>query len=348
MTRTREIYQSFGGSLLAGCLLLMAACSDGQEPLADAASGGNLRLAAVTRTDGSTPLEEDGSQVRLFIASQDALVSSAGGTFIFSGGSWSSTASVKENSQYYLYGYLANTAGITVTASEPAEGDFSAGADLTFTGLPAITADDICVIVGVEQVDSKGAPWNVTEGSYGYLSKTDDQNYVNLLLDHLYSQLKLQFRVGDSYAGLREIHLKEVKLTATYAAGSATVSLRSGSGIGTPVYTIPTGNTEYDVLAASASEVILTTDAASAVLGTFCCIPDVFSSDGSTLKLTSTYDVYDRKGNKIAERTADNKLAVTGMARGKSRTLTLTVEPTYLYILSDDDLDNPSIIVSSE
>jgi len=331
--------------LLTGCLLNLLACSDEQDTQNGAQPDGNLRLAAVTRAgEDYYPLTEYGSRIGLIIATADGIASS-NGVFSYADAAWSSTASVRENTQYYIYGYLTNTntSGITTTATKPAGGDFSGGADLALSGLPVITGDDICIIVGVEKVNSMNALWNVTEGSYGYLSTTVDENYVNLLLDHLYTKFTLQFCIGSVYAELREIRLKTVKLSTTSdETASAVVSLRSGFGIGTPVFTLSNGSFDFDMLP---EEKLLTTT--PALTGTTAyCVPNIF--EGSTLKLTSTYDVYDRKGNKIAERTAENKIAVTGMAPGKSCQLTLTVEPTYLYILSDDDLDNPSIIVSSE
>jgi hypothetical protein len=40
--------------------------------------------------------------------------------------------------------------------------------------------------------------------------------------------------------------------------------------------------------------------------------------------------------------------ALASMRRGKKTSLTLTVEPTYLYQLSEDELDNPTIVVKGE
>jgi hypothetical protein len=68
----------------------------------------------------------------------------------------------------------------------------------------------------------------------------------------------------------------------------------------------------------------------------------------STLSIVSTYDVYDKKGNKIREDCkATNSLAsmLNGIQRGKKRPIKLTVNPTYLYVLSDPDLDNPTITI---
>ena len=48
---------------------------------------------------------------------------------------------------------------------------------------------------------------------------------------------------------------------------------------------------------------------------------------------------------------AVNSLAgidLSALTRGKKTTLVLTVEPTYLYQISDDELDNPSISLKVE
>ena len=65
------------------------------------------------------------------------------------------------------------------------------------------------------------------------------------------------------------------------------------------------------------------------------------------LNLVCTYDVYNKKGTKVRENcVAENDLSglkdVT-IARGKKVVVNLTVEPTYLYQLSEDELDNPTI-----
>ena len=75
--------------------------------------------------------------------------------------------------------------------------------------------------------------------------------------------------------------------------------------------------------------------------------------------LVSQYDVYDTKGNLIREnQTAANKIninqifstqliTVTEFERGTRYTLKLKVNPTYLYMLSEPDLDNPTVEVGS-
>ena len=71
----------------------------------------------------------------------------------------------------------------------------------------------------------------------------------------------------------------------------------------------------------------------------------------TTLILTSTYDVYDTQGNKTRENCqATNTMVLkdlhtelTYTQRGKRYTINMTIQPTYLYVLSDSDLNNPTV-----
>ena len=62
------------------------------------------------------------------------------------------------------------------------------------------------------------------------------------------------------------------------------------------------------------------------------------------LSLVIDYDIYDKRGNKIAERTATNALAnpLEELLRGEERTLQINIDPSYLYDLS---LNDPPIVV---
>ena len=58
--------------------------------------------------------------------------------------------------------------------------------------------------------------------------------------------------------------------------------------------------------------------------------------------------VYDRKGNLIRKGCeATNKIPDLEASRGQRVQLNLTVNPTYLYVLSDPDLDNPTVKVEN-
>ncbi len=345
------------GSLLM--LLLTVACaSDSETDLRQ--QGSQLRLAGVTRADGDAERINEGN-IRLFIA-KAGTDNPASGSFTNNDAKdgWVNQGlSVDENTQYYMYGFMPAKLGNADIACgiSAADGDYAKGANLTFTGLPVFTDQDICVVVGVRRVTGSTDKTKADEGSYGYLSGVSTANYLNLLMDHLYAKLEMSFNVESQYAELRQIHLKKVTLKSTYGESvSATVSLRSGSGLANRVsfgaFTSSAEKTttpyKYQDGEAVTYLPVATTGTAAKALTPVYCAPCIFDGDGKYLSIQSTYDVYDRKGNKLAERTAENKIAVTGMAPGKSCQLKLTVEPTYLYILSDADLDNPAVKLTTE
>ena len=71
----------------------------------------------------------------------------------------------------------------------------------------------------------------------------------------------------------------------------------------------------------------------------------------TSLVLTSVYDVYDTKGNLIRQdskatntiRISDLLTGQTTTRRGSRYTVNMTINPTYLYMLSDPDLDSPTV-----
>ena len=79
-----------------------------------------------------------------------------------------------------------------------------------------------------------------------------------------------------------------------------------------------------------------------------------FMPQGITrLILTCKYDVYDKKGNLVRQDcVAQNVLRLRALFDGFTEVFTgtrynvyLTIKPTYLYVLSDPDLDNPTMVV---
>ncbi len=323
-------------------------CSEKHEEMPQPEPGSPLELLVMTRTDGATQIGDASCpDIKAWLTTAEGPVQE--GSFHYTNTGWESTLSVKEERQYYLYGYMP---GSTINATDPtaADGDFSNGVDFTMNSLPAISNEDICVIIGVQRIDGTGTSVaNVQEGNYGYLSGIVGKNYVNLLMGRLYSGLELNFMIDEDYAKLRSIHLTEVKLNCTYGTVNATLNIRNGSGVGTPAF--------VQAVAGAHSATFLSTETvldkryvnSPLVIDKLVyCAPSVFDADGTYLSITSKYHVYDNKGSDLGERTATNKLKITAgsLVPGQKKTVVLTVKPTYLYILSDGDLDNPVVTIN--
>lgn len=337
-------------SLLLSGLLLFAACSqDGNDD--EQPKGGTLHLSSVTRA--SSPFSPvDGSSVYLFVTTKDEVLNGGYYNYVTTPTpSWTNNGvSVGENLQYYIYGYMPQNDEYTSSISKPEGSDYSMGADLTLSNLPVFTSKDICVTVGVRRVTSAFDNTEASEGNFGYLSGLNSENYVNLLMDHLYCDLILKFKVEANYNDLRLIKLKSVHLQCTYGDKIETkVLLRSSSGLGEAsiVYSKygEGESTNHYFLQTTDSPVDL--DATAKEIGSIYCPPIIFDYEGTYTTLICTYEVYDRQGNLMrsitAERPVENKLGLSHMTHGEQTTVTVTIAPTYLYMLGDYDLDNPTI-----
>ena len=226
-------------------------------------------------------------------------------------------------------------------------------ATMTIHDLPAVTSQDLCVIIGVKE-GRLLANESVTPGTFAYHApeNTAEDYYVSLLADHLYAGVTFKFYVDPTYDALRTIKLKKVVMKSTSKTMQVSIPLTMNNDgnnpIGTPTYT-PTETAQEDVtLYQSAGETLTVKDANTPLTFTAYFSPDVRVQSG--LSIVSTYDVYDKGGHPLSEnRQAENSLAapLSGLKRAQKKIITLTVNPTYLYILSNWDIDNPEFVISN-
>lgn len=331
-------------------VLMMVSCSqDSSSDPVNEPQGSPLRLSSVRRASTSfTP--SNGSSIKMYVMTQNAQFSE--GTFNFTT-SWSNNnVSVKEHEQYYMYGFMPGDYDSSISAaSSDLNGDYSKGADLTISGLPIFTSKDICAIVGVGRVSSGADATEAEEGNYGYLSGLNSENYVNLLMDHVYSKLILNMNVENNYSLLRDIKLKSVKLVCSYGASvNVTIKHRASYGLqnNAIVYSPVAGETpSHTIWSSDVGSSLPSQTATPLLIGSLNCPPVVLEATGQYMKIVCNYDVYDKKGNKLREcEGVENKLKVSNITSGMEYTVTLTVAPTYVYVLSDDDLNNPTIKIN--
>ena len=186
-------------------------------------------------------------------------------------------------------------------------------------------------ITGVKDMEG-----DLYQGIFQYTGKPDN-NYVRLLMAHILAAVKFKILVNSEYDALRTIKLKSMELSTTTATMTATVTLKPNTTDTNPIYSV-----EYTPAGTSSTVSLLESTDGEALSSTIAkeltCY--IAPSVNDALTLTSIYDVYDKNGNLIRENCpATNKLPELEVGIGQYLTLNLTINPTYLFIMSEPDLE---------
>lgn len=255
--------------------------------------------------------------------------------FRYSSGEWHSQAKVVSGNSYRIYGYMPKKDPIALAVTEHEN-----TVDLVFSGIDALMLDDICFVAGVKDMTG-----NLYQGQFGYQAQPED-NLIRVLMDHLFAAVKFNISVTGEYNALRTIKLKSLTLT-TPALENITLTLAPNVYDEDPVSSIvytPKEGTATATFFEDETGLELDENVSATVSDCFCYF---VSERNNELTLVCTYDVYDKKGNIIRKDcTATNRLPNLAANRGQFVTINLTVAPTYLYQLSEPDLDNPIFTVT--
>ena len=325
---------------LACCMVaVFVACSDDKETDAGEQGGHVLQMGScLTRAAGASFVED--TQLTFFLTRGDN-----GRRFLFAydaeADTWDTAAKTEEGQVYYLYGYMPTLAAPS-SAIEPISGDYANGAVLTINGLEPIGQQDVCFVTGVKGGDDVTRESDINEWNYQYEGRKED-NHVNFLLDHLYAAVNLNFTVSETYDRLRTIKLKEVRLQSPATTKTnAQITLAANTAPAIVYTTNATAATASPLMSSDSGEALTT--ATPVTVGCY-VLPSL-----TGLTLACTYDVYDKSGNLLRQDcTAENNLFNrVSMTSGTRTTLNLLVGPTYLYMLSDEDLNNPLLEVRSK
>ena len=248
---------------------------------------------------------------------------------------WHAFFDVTADKTYTVYGYMPKTEGMTSTLTKST----ADAATLAIEGIKPVTTDDVCIITGVEDANV-----GLKEGQFSWYTPVGaDTYYINILMDHLYAAVMVSMKIDAEYANLRTIKVKQMELSTDKGSVKATISLTHNDTGASPV----TGVT-YTPSGSSCTAEIFNSEEGSALDKTTplvinACFAPTLSNN---LTLVTTYDVYDSKGNLIRQNcTATNKLPNLEAVRAQRVQVNMTVNPTYLYVLSEPDLDNPTIEV---
>lgn len=317
--------------LLMTAFVLLAACSQDvveeqmQEPDA------SIRLGGVTRAETGNP---ECSDIRIFLTHETTATE---GLFKYAGGtSWTTQLKLKSGERtYHLYGYMPDNADFVHSISDWNDNS----AVLHIQHMPPMAAQDFCIVTGVRQATDQNDVTAAVRGAFSFNYNSQRENYINLFLDHLYSHIIFSMKVGENYDAVRTIKIKRMKLQMDDISHyNMDITLTKDVGISSVVHS-ETG-TEDCELTMRDSELTLTTNYTTVCSGYI--IPA--STLLNELSLEIEYDIYDKRGNKVAERTATNSLAkpLKELQRGEERTLLINIDPSYLYDLSFND---PPIVV---
>ncbi len=327
-------------------LLLMSAllwsCSDNSDY--DSETQGDELWVRGIKSYAANDIDDD-TTIRIFLSSIEEIID--GSVQKVNDNNWRSTIRVNKDTQYYIYGYMpmesVNSASVT-----PLPAGIAKGVVLKLNGVEAVTPSDICVIIGVQDLENRTDAFNVKKGIFSYIGKDRGKNYANLLLDHLQASIHFELLIDNSYSQLRTIKVRKAEILAgTGSRYNMTITLEANTADVSPIKTI-----SYEPTAGETNAEVFTDDEGCALSPT---VPLEFDANyltlmRSMLSLKTTYDVYDSKGKFIHTRTSINKLDTAipeTLARGGRTTLTLTVKPTYLYVLADPDLNNPTLKIEN-
>lgn len=326
--------------LVIMALLFAAGCSKDAADNAESAQEpqpASLKVVGLTRaTSGNT----DWDDIHIYLTSSGTQV--AEGKFGYANDTkeWSTHLKLKSGAgTFRLYGFMPDDPSLTASLQNVN----AAGAEIILENVNPLTTNDYCVITGVRQVENETDMTAATRGTFSFDYDSNHQNYINLFLDHLMSRLVFNMKISPTYDAVRTIKVKKMTLKlADISSMRVTVTFSDNHGISAISY-FPTGAAANSCIIENEAKTLTTSPAA---ICTGYMVPDnVFINK---LELETEFEVYNKKGNKIAERTAVNKLTepLAELQRGEERTLLLTIDPSYLYVLSDPDLDNPTITIN--
>lgn len=360
-------------ALLIGWGCLMVGCSDhadDEQNRQDEQKSVPFTIASLTRSGDETTETAlstyDGLSIQLFLVPQDetAGTDTLKGQAIYTGEGlpWMTTIGVKESAKYKVFGFMP--AGISANDGYNVEiSDDKTTATLNIPQMLTVSNKDVCVITGVKDhplgVSETGEKEKVLSGVFDYTANSvSGHGYgVSLLAEHIYSAVEIWFKMANvAYNNLRTIKLKQVLLkNAQMAVVNATIPLTIGSletpkpnPVGEITMTKVTSSVvaETTLFSSDAGEELKTTD------GSEIKVPGYFTlgnNKNAELVIESVYDVYD-KGVLVRENChAVNKIngLVGSLERGDKKIIKITVNPTYLYVLTDDDSGNIGVATTT-
>lgn len=286
---------------------------------------------------------------------------------------WGSKVPIDEG-DYYIYGFLPSSQVKGVNITPLSGGNFANGAQMTLEHLSPIISYDPCVIVGVKGSSSGTTPiadMNMQLGQFIY--NAENNEYIYVLIDHLYAALDIRMEIDAGYNKLRTIEVTKLELKpheTSEVTKPVTLTAKLTPGTTTPLAitteletsgTLVGWQTVYQAKGQGKGMLLKDNTQGTDYRQQFmACIAtgvkaSAVSKENKIFQIRSTYNVYDKEGNLVRKDCqAINKLTLpetffnsqSDLAAGEKYIFFLKVNPTYLYVLSEPDLDNPMVTVN--
>ncbi len=284
------------------------------------------------------------------------------GEFRRSGGKWYSSVEAEGGKSYYMFAF--HPGGISST-----RGTFTkVGNSFTLNVNPIdiVTLGDPTISIAAARSVAQNGVYNdptPVAGTFnlGQISNNIPNDKVLLAMNHLYSKVDLSFTLHEKYSKLRTVVITGIKMVSSQ--GSSSMSLTFGANPNPNWGDCTSKNLEVSLPLPNDSIVLNASNTVTwngnevesyiyQTAGSFCYLPktdlpvelevtyNVYTGDTGTDPLTDE-NYKDRLVRK--DQTARNgKILPTGSGRpraGTSYAVKINVVPSYLYQLSDDDLD---------
>lgn len=358
------------GYCMMAVALLMAACAE--DNLQEVRPDGKVRVdvgcesqtevqVGTRAADGYTTFggaDYDGVQLGVIAWQKNTQKYDQGfATYSYSNGAGKWTSNVYLAKQTYnVYGYMPhNGEANSIKPDLGSEANPSTFA-MKWTGQPTFATKPVLASVGAAK--SNGSSSSVADGSFEVdVDQVGKEEKINFRMNHLLAKLNLQFYLPKPYADKRKIKVTQVTLsggqsvanrydiTCSYDAnGALTTTYAPMQGASTSGNTYPYKNVDG---------LPLTTG--KQLFGTYYFVPDAVNCSSNLMTLTVTYNVYDKNDNltrehqtatnaRIALHKVNNVAQATQVAH--AYTVSVQVVPSYLYVLSDGDMQNPYIVLN--
>lgn len=291
---------------------------------------------------------------------------------------WTGNANVDPGIKYEIFGYLPVNNGITASISgyRADDTEFTSAEThpvLTLSNMDPILTDGLAVITGVKSIeatDDADAATKAAQPNAGcfYYEGKSSNNYVCLLMERIVVCYDIRLALSTNtvssvdsrydpmnYAGLRSVRIKKMEMTTSARKKmTATVTFNDKpDGVSPAIQSVNwstvDGTSEPIEIFNSetaGAEKVLTKDWQEIA---FYSMP----ASLATVILKTTYDVYDLDGNKVRQNcVVENDLtsllsSISSPQIGTRYTLDMVVKPSYLYQLSNYDIDNPTIVATN-